>query len=54
MDSPLVVDVQAVRREQLRVARERLKEAQTAEKRHYARIALARAQRNVDALRKED
>ena len=54
MDSPLVVDVQAVRREQLRVARKQFTEAQSAEKRHYARIALARAQRNVDALRKED
>lgn len=47
MDSPLKVDVKAVRKEALRQAEKEFAAAKTTEQRHYARLALARARRAV-------
>lgn len=47
MDSPLAVNAEAVRREALQRAQAELARAQSTEKKHYARLALARAKRAV-------
>ena len=48
MPSPLHVDVNAVRKEAVRVAEKQFKAARTTLKRHEARKALAKARRAVE------
>ena len=48
MPSPLHVDVNAVRKEAVRVAEKQFKAARTTLKRHEARRALAKARRAVE------
>ena len=47
MDNPLIVDVPAVRKEALQRALAGLERAETTEAKHYARLALRKAQREL-------
>ena len=47
MRNPLTVDVNAVRKEAVRVAEKQFKDARTTMQRHDARKVLAKARRNV-------